>query len=147
MRRNKGFTLIELMIVVAIIAIIAAIAVPSLLGAKKSANEASAISSLRTVSTCCEQYCTTNGAYPADLTTLNTAGMIDSALAGGSKSGYNFGSAVDSSDALFLIGGGTFTLYASPQTINVTGDRHFMVDNSGAIQQSNDGGATWTALQ
>ena len=55
-RKNEGFTLIELMIVVAIIAIIAAIAIPSLINAKKAANEASAIASMRTLSTVSEQY-------------------------------------------------------------------------------------------
>ena len=66
-KAQQGFTLIELMIVVAIIAVIAAIAIPSLLGAKKSANEASAISSLRTVCTVCEQFRNRNGTYPATL--------------------------------------------------------------------------------
>ena len=80
MRREEGFTLIELMIVVAIIAIIAAIAIPSLLNARKAGNEASAISSLRTLTTVNEQYRTRFQNYAGDLSDLNDEGYIDSAI-------------------------------------------------------------------
>ena len=88
MKRNQGFTLIELMIVVAIIAIIAAIAIPSLLNARKAGNEASAISSLRTLTTVNEQYRTRFGDYSDSMTSLSAEGYIDSVLGAASKSGY-----------------------------------------------------------
>src|SRR5437667_222132 len=99
MRKNqKGFSLIELLIVVAIILIIAAIAIPNLLRSKMAANEASAVGSLRSLNTACITYSTTYGSYPAGLSNLGpgspatstTADLIDSVLASGTKSGYSF---------------------------------------------------------
>ena len=126
MSRKQGFTLIELMTVVAIIAIIAAIAIPSLLNARKAGNEASAISSLRTLTTVNEQYRTRFQAYTDALATLNTEGYIDSVLAGGTKSGYTFGyTAVDAN---------RWNCTADPTTAGTTGDRFFFVDQSGVIR-------------
>jgi type IV pilus assembly protein PilA len=106
MRRHKGFSLIELLIVVAIILIIAAIAIPNLMRARMAANDSSAASSVRMINSAEIAYSvayTTLG-YPATLTTLGgpspctpgigTACLIDNSLAsnggGGGKSGYNF---------------------------------------------------------
>jgi len=125
MKRNQGFTLIELMIVVAIIAIIAAIAIPSLLNARKAGNEASAISSLRTMTTVNEQYRTRFGAYADALATLNTEGYIDNVLSTGAKSGYTFG---------YTGGANTWSCTADPTDPTVTGDRYFFVDQSGVIR-------------
>ncbi len=99
--REKGFSLIELLIVVAIILIIAAIAIPNLLQSRQRANETSAAGSLRTINTSEVTFQTTYGVGFADnLTTLGpggglpysctNAGLIDNVLASGFKSGYNF---------------------------------------------------------
>src|SRR3979490_3091918 len=97
--KEKGFSLIELLIVVAIILIIAAIAIPNLLRSKMASNEAATVAALRTINTSSVAYSTTYGQYPDTLGSLGpmsgtsptstTADLIDSALAAGIKSGYN----------------------------------------------------------
>lgn len=124
MKRKEGFTLIELMIVVAIIAIIAAIAIPSLLNARKAGNEASAISSLRTLTTVNEQYRTRFGNYANLLGSLSSTSYIDSVLGAGKKSGYSFS---------YTGGSNNWNCKADPQTAN-DGDRHFYADQTGVIR-------------
>ena len=132
MKREQGFTLIELMIVVAIIAIIAAIAIPSLLNARKAGNEASAISSLRTLTTVNEQYRTRFQSYSTSLANLSAATYIDSVLGSGTKSGYTF---------TFAGGTNTWTVSGVPTTSGTTGDRGFFADQSGVIRFAASGAA------
>ncbi len=135
-KRREGFTLIELMIVVAIIAIIAAIAIPSLLAARISGNEASAVSSLRTLATVGEQYRTRFGSYASTLADMQTAGYVDNVLGGGAKSGYNF---------TFTGGATTWSCVAAAITQGGTGERSFFIDESGVIRFETGVGAAATS--
>jgi type IV pilus assembly protein PilA len=144
--KDKGFSLIELLIVVAIILIIAAIAIPNLLRSKMAANEASAVASLRTYNTAIVSYQTTYGTDPAtnfaqlgpsSSPTSSAADLVDNLLgsAAPNKSGYVFTytptAPSGSSTAVTQ-----YTVVAYPQTYNVTGQRNFFTDQSGVIRQS-----------
>ena len=149
--KQKGFSLIELLIVVAIILIIAAIAIPNLLRSKMSANEASAVGSVRTFNTACVSYSTTYGGYPAGLSNLGpaanatstTADLVDSVLATGTKSGYVFTYTAGAADANGNIL--SYTLIANPVTRGTTGQRGFFSDQSGVIRADATTSATVTS--
>ena len=148
--QEKGFSLIELLVVVAIILIIAAIAIPNLLRAKMAANEASAVGSLRTINTSDVAYNITYGGYsqtllalggPASGTaTFTSAELIDAVLASGTKSGYTFAYTTGATDANGNVL--QYTITATPTSVGLTGQRRFFTDQSGVIRGNTTGAAS-----
>jgi len=169
--RQKGFSMIELLIVVAIVLVIAVIAIPSLIRSRLAANESSAVATLQTLNTALISYGMVYGnAYPPDLNSLrippggapvdcgvNGAGLLDDVLAGVSAGG---------TATTFTKGGYTFTYVganpipaapvgigctgpgfanaqttAIPASIGGTGQRGFLIDETGVIYFTTDGSA------
>ena len=158
----RGFSLIELLIVVAIILIIAAIAIPNLLRSRIAANQASAVGSLRTLNTAEVTYSTTyNTGYSASLAclgpgttqtpTASAAGLIDEVLSGIGTAGGTAATANTSSKSgyTFVYSPGTpnnnkidtYTLSAGPVSAGTTGTNYYFTDQSGVIRQNSTAAA------
>ncbi len=169
-KHEKGFSLIELLIVVAIILIIAAIAIPNLLRSRIAANEASAVGSLRTMNTAAVAYSSTYGnGFPPSLAAMGTktppsanatcdeSQLVDNVLTTGTKSGYTFTYTPANPNAAAApgcaaAGDNSYFISAVPQSVGQTGQRSFCTDQSGVIRFDATGAApanpcVLTALQ
>jgi type IV pilus assembly protein PilA len=145
----RGFSLIELLIVVSVILIIAAIAIPNFIRSKMAANEASAVQNLRNISTAEYLYSTTYGVnFTPDLPTLSGnsgspdqthAELIDEVLGSGIKSGYSIGYTAGSTNSLGQVI--TYSVNASPLAPGSTGQRYFYTDQTCVIRWNATGPA------
>jgi type IV pilus assembly protein PilA len=149
-RRQKGFSLIELLIVVTIILIISAIAIPNLMRSKMQANETAAVGALKALTESAVMYSNNYGGFPHSIANLGpsvgapstssaAADLIDSGLATGIKSGYKFNFAVIAADAAGNVV--SYAITAVPVTPGSTGVRSFYTDESGTIRVSPNGTA------
>ena len=143
-RAERGFTLVEIMIVVAIIALLAAIAIPNVLRGRTTANESSAIGNMRALVSSLEMFRSVNAAYPTPVANwqanMYPAGGVpafgppsfNNTMVGGNTAatglvqGYKYTYAGPA--------GATYTVQATPSVLNSTGTRSFFVDESAQIR-------------
>jgi type IV pilus assembly protein PilA len=148
--RQKGFSLIELLIVVTIILIISAIAIPNLMHSKMSANEAAAVVTLQTLNSSAVMYSNSYGGFPHSISNLGPSGggpnsssaaadLIDSGLATGVKSGYKFTFTVLAADPAGNVV--SYAITAVPVTPGTTGQKSFYTDQGGTVRVSPSGTA------
>jgi type II secretory pathway pseudopilin PulG len=133
-KRNRvfvtGFTLVEIMIVVAIVIILVSLATPNILRSRVNANEGAAIANLRSINSACQLYHIDREAYPGSLSDLiepnSSPAYIDPTLASGRKQGYEF--------IYSLFNDDHFTVNANPTTRGLLQGRYFYMDETGIIR-------------
>jgi prepilin-type N-terminal cleavage/methylation domain-containing protein len=124
MNKSRGFSLLELLIVVAIILIIATIAIPSLLRSRQAANESGAVANLRTINTAEVTYMSGNGGQYGDVTGLVADGLLDERFTSGVVGGYNYAITLSGANTNYVAvataqstNTGRFNYYSAPDGV------------------------------
>ncbi|MFA6350023.1 MAG: prepilin-type N-terminal cleavage/methylation domain-containing protein [Candidatus Omnitrophota bacterium] len=132
--KNRGFTLVEIMLVVSIVLILLTLAMPSIIRSRITANEAAAVANLKTIENACQLFHIAKETYPDGLMDLASPASvppyIDSVLAQGRKQGYQFVYSLADPDH--------FTLNANPTATGLLRGRYFYVDEAGSIKANHD---------
>ena len=126
--RKRGFTFVDLFILLAIIAIVAAFAIPNLMKSRMSANETAAVGALRALMSAEATYINRHGVY-GDLSSLGSENLIDSSLTSGKKSGYYFGEIDTEAHYSYCFGG-------IPQEDGKSGAKEYVVTQQGTIYEA-----------
>lgn len=127
---RPGFTLVEIMIVIAIVVVLATVGVPSILRSRVSANEAGAIASLKVINNACQSYSIENDVYPESLAVLSDANppYLDSILGSGRKQGYDF--------VYVLVSDDHFTVNANSIHTGMLRGRYFYIDETSIVRSN-----------
>jgi len=136
MMKRKGFTLVEIMIVVAIIALLAAIAIPNLLTARRTANEAAAKATIRSISTAAEAFSTSHsGAYPTAVTGVTNGSLVDfiSSASSFCGSGGNVATPIQGYNYRCALATDGYTITAEPVSVGTTGSVTYTATTGGVI--------------
>ena len=132
MKSNKGFTIVELIIVISIISVLASLAIPMLIRVRVQANESACAANLRTLSTASEAFRSSQNppVYAADMNSLigTNPPYLDSSWADNERQGFNFNYVSPQT-------GGTYACMATPTTQNISGINSYCVDQTGVIRR------------
>lgn len=139
MKNERGFSLVEILIVLLIIGVIAQIAIPNLLQSRIAGNEGSAINTVRTIISAEMLYVTTRGSGRyGSLDVLSQGSLLDSVVGSATKDGYTFSISLGPADS-------TYNVNARPTNYDSTGQRSFFGDESGMIRYTTANAAPTTA--
>jgi prepilin-type N-terminal cleavage/methylation domain-containing protein len=132
---RRGFTLVEIMIVVAVVVVLVGLSIPNILRSRVVGYEGVALANLKTISIACQLYHMNQGTYPNDLSDLSESDppYIDSSLGSGNKQRYEF--------KYVRVNVDSFTINANPASGGLLKGKYFYVDESGIIRSKADGPA------
>ncbi len=129
---RKGFTLVEIMIVVAVVIVLVTLAIPNILSSRRVANEGAAVANLRTINNACQLYNINKETFP-ELLEIMVPDYLDSEISGGRKQGYQY--------IYTLVDQDHFTINANPTSTGLLKGKFYFMDDSGVVRWNQSGPA------